>query len=128
MQGIDRIKAERQRQIDDEGWSAAHDDEHDEAELIKAGILYYAHAMRSLRSQPPLSLRHDGAPVGWPWDARWWKPNGPIRDLERAGALVLAERDRLKRGSRKAWVGHCDQKLSIIAHALDSALEAPDAN
>ncbi len=31
----------------------------------------------------------------WPWGKSWWKPSDdPIRDLEKAGALIAAEIDR----------------------------------
>ena len=40
-----------------------------------------------------------GAPFGWPhtWDASWWKPKDRRRDLVRAGALIIAEIERLDR-------------------------------
>ena len=33
----------------------------------------------------------------WPWNESWWKPtpDNRIRDLEKAGALIAAEIDRL---------------------------------
>lgn len=34
---------------------------------------------------------------GWPWDERWWKPEGGRRDLVKAGALIIAEIERLDR-------------------------------
>jgi hypothetical protein len=38
-----------------------------------------------------------GIPIHWPWDASWWKPKDVIRNLVRAGALIAAEIDRLRR-------------------------------
>jgi hypothetical protein len=37
--------------------------------------------------------------VAWPWDKGWWKPtpDNRIRELEKAGALIAAEIDRLQR-------------------------------
>ena len=55
-------------------------------------------------------------PVGFPWEPKWWKPKTPQRDLERAGALCLAELDRLKRAGRES-VGHVDEQLGAIAAA-----------
>ena len=36
-------------------------------------------------------------PGGWPWQRRWWKPVDPAHDLVIAGALCVAEEDRLVR-------------------------------
>jgi hypothetical protein len=41
--GIDLITEERQRQIDEEGYTPEHDDEHDKWEMVFAAISY-AHA------------------------------------------------------------------------------------
>jgi hypothetical protein len=87
MNGIEIIAAERQRQIEQEGWSAEHDDEHREGELGKAAACY---------AQPPeIGVRCQD----WPWDRKWWKPtpSDRIRELAKAGALIAAEIDRLKR-------------------------------
>jgi len=38
-------------------------------------------------------------PAAWPWEWDQWKPSlDPIRNLEKAGALIAAEIDRLRRG------------------------------
>jgi hypothetical protein len=37
----------------------------------------------------------------WPWDRKWWKPKDRRRDLVRAGALILAEIERLDRAAAK---------------------------
>lgn len=33
----------------------------------------------------------------WPWNGRWWKPTNRRRDLIKAGALIVAEIERLDR-------------------------------
>ncbi|NPW56957.1 hypothetical protein HPR97_34090, partial [Pseudomonas aeruginosa] len=35
----------------------------------------------------------------WPWDEEWWKPKSARENLVRAGALVLAEIERLDRSA-----------------------------
>lgn len=106
--------AERQRQISDEGYSVAHDDEHAGGELFLAAVTYWqraigiAHAMR--QSDDGFSV-----PVQWPWAGKWWKPRTCDRDLERAGALCLAEIERLYRAGRSAV--HVDAVLESIANA-----------
>lgn len=36
-------------------------------------------------------------PEGWPWDDVWWKPKDPRTNLVKAGALILAEIERMDR-------------------------------
>ena len=113
------IKAERQRQLDVEGWTPEHDDRHDDGSLLRAAVFYFQHGARK---DFPLHYEKDGAPTGWPWDAKWWKPKTPRRDLERAGALAMAERDRLRRLHRRTEPAL--HKLRLIINAL---AELPDA-
>ena len=97
MSGIERISAERQRQIEEEGWSANHDDLHDRFQLSNAAIAYL---------NPSNS---DHVRKFWPWDWKWWKPVrasmdvpyevAQIRNLVKAGALIAAEIDRLERST-----------------------------
>ena len=91
--GAQLIADERARQVSAEGWTADHDDEHGNRELLKAAICYARHAGRGalhniIRSEPS----------DWPWESNWWKPSfDPIRNLVKAGALIAAEIDRLQR-------------------------------
>ncbi|MFO6370442.1 hypothetical protein ACLBWA_35920, partial [Pseudomonas aeruginosa] len=39
------------------------------------------------------------AALFWPWDEEWWKPKSARENLVRAGALVLAEIERLDRSA-----------------------------
>lgn len=100
---IDEIAAERKRQIEAEGWSENHDDEHGNAELARAAAAYAAHAglfrdARQLASNYRLKAPHEL----WPWHHRWWKPKDPRRDLIRAAALIVAEIERLDRKAARA--------------------------
>ena len=38
----------------------------------------------------------------WPWAAEWWKPGLRRRNLVKAGALILAELERLDRAAERA--------------------------
>lgn len=110
--------AERQRQVSEEGWSSEHDDHHGNGELLLVAGMYYRRAIGQtmpMRKARPISDPTSTVPIGWPWDARWWKPKTPARDLERAGALCLAEIDRLKRKDRP--VAHVEETLSLIVSA-----------
>lgn len=110
-----KIRSERRRQIDVEGWSETHDDTHDDGSLLSVAVFYYQHAARP---EFPLQLIN-GAPEGWPWAPEWWKPKDRHRDLIRAAALCHAEIDRLKRGGRQFI--HVEHKLRLIEGALVGA-------
>jgi len=95
MSVIDEIAAERKRQIEVEGWTAEHDDrEHPHGELTKAAAAY-ALGEGVLGGSPWVWIRL------WPWSPAWWKPKNRRRDLIRAGALIVAEIERLDRASAK---------------------------
>lgn len=92
------VLAERQRQVEAEGWTDEHDDAHWAGELASAGMGYAQSAACQLSHDgEPL----DGLPLFWPWAAEWWKPKNPRRDLVRAAALLLAEIERLDREALK---------------------------
>lgn len=106
MSGIEKIAAERKRQISEEGWGSAHDDQHVEGELISAAICYASYACHDIAYPDAPSLKVEmylGEPGRlWPWDDEWFKPStDPVRNLVKAGALLVAEIDRLERKVRK---------------------------
>lgn len=86
MNAIDDIAAERKRQIEVEGWTTAHDDEHGNAEMTFAAGAYAIAADLPNRAEQL-----------WPWDMNWWKPSSRRRNLVKAGALIVAEIERLDR-------------------------------
>ncbi len=104
---ISDIAAERQRQIDREGWTHGHDDRHHEADELATAAACYA-APHSVDWPLPdddrrgTSRRYANV-LRWPWDRDWWKPggeSGPVdrrRQLVKAGALIVAEIERLDR-------------------------------
>ena len=93
------VMAERQRQIEAEGWSHEHDDAHARGVLARAGAAYaFNISASSLVTIPYLP------PAFWPWNEAWWKPVGFRRDLVKAGALIVAEGekfDRTRKSKRK---------------------------
>lgn len=86
--GVSLIAAECKRQVEVEGWKPEHDDSHTSGELAIAAACY-----ASVGNSRLAILAH------WPWGLRWWKPTAEnrIRELEKAGALIAAEIDRLRR-------------------------------
>lgn len=96
------IVLERMRQITVEGWTPEHDDEHAEYEMAKAAGCYAWIAGQSDK----VRLAFDAPPPpSWPWVKRWWKPKNRRRDLVKAGALILAEIERIDRAERRALGG-----------------------
>lgn len=88
MSVIDEIAAERDRQINREGWTATHDDnEHRPGDLANAAACYAA----SGEHLPSVKR------LLWPFGWNWWKPKTRRRDLIRAGALIVAEIERMDR-------------------------------
>ncbi len=101
--GLTLIITERLRQVAQEGWTPEHDDlEHQAGDLASAALCYTAHASHQVafpNAAPLTAEMYTGRPGRlWPWDSAWWKPSpDPIRNLEKAGALIAAEIDRLLR-------------------------------
>lgn len=86
--GAEMIAAERQRQVEQEGWSAEHDANHHYGALGWAAEAYLHHANCDRADWLP-------APGEWPWAEGDWKPTTTVRNLVKAGALIAAEIDRL---------------------------------
>jgi hypothetical protein len=89
---LEEIAAERGRQMEEEGWTPLHDDDHVAGELAKAGGCYAIWSASTNRGKA-------GHPVQWPWSPHWFKPTTPRRDLIKAAALIVAEIERLDRAS-----------------------------
>ena len=105
--GAGLIAAERRRQIETEGFTAEHDDKHTRRELALAACAYALPKSYCFRGEyiTPQSLFD----LTW-WDQKWFKrsntfnshPENMIPDLIKAGALIAAEIDRLKRQQKAA--------------------------
>ncbi|WP_149603926.1 ead/Ea22-like family protein [Enterobacter hormaechei] len=85
------VLAERQRQQSAEGWTTEHDDDHSCGEMALAASSYAQYAHRK-----PIA---PAIPFNWPWEPEWFKQQGPRRDLVKAGALILAEIERIDRAA-----------------------------
>lgn len=97
LDGVGRIAVERCRQLQVEGWTAEHDDEHRDGTLADAAACY------AMTRRSRLEV---GIEKLWRWGREWWKPASDgsasfvpqrVRDLEKAGGLIAAEIDRLLR-------------------------------
>jgi len=87
--GIELIAEERARQIELEGWTQEHDDQHTAGELAKNAAI--------------CAVRGTDAYVIDPSDGPDWllasKHGEPVKRLIIAGALIAAEIDRLQRAA-----------------------------
>lgn len=98
------VLAERKRQVEREGWTAEHDDEHDSGELALAAACY-ASPKPIYTFTPDYEdgvtgqMLFEGA---WPWDSGWWKPTSRRQNLVKAGALIFAEIERIDRAALPA--------------------------
>ena len=131
MSGTQRIVNERVRQTQVEKFTDAADDHYVDNELLRAAKCYLDYAQwqylcprRAADEFPRNRL------LAWPWDTSWWKPVNSIRALEKAGALIAAEIDRLER-SQKANNTQSGQphpeNVSSAHNAPDNAPALPDA-
>lgn len=84
------VLAERERHKTVEGWTEAHDDTHVEGDMARAAACY---ALVAANYPADDRVIHRF----WPWLDAWWKPTNPRRDLVKAGALIIAEIERLDR-------------------------------
>jgi hypothetical protein len=118
--GVDLIKWERTRQIEEEGYDFEHDDnsDHEEGELAMAAVVY---AMPVRLFEKKIFEGDDDLMLADPWPGTWDREYDKrkrnkagilipekrsrkeiIHDLVKAGALIAAEIDRLLRiGKRK---------------------------
>ena len=94
------VLAERQRQVEAEGWTTEHDDSHHTGEMALAAGCYamYAHHPDYYGTGP----REHRVPRMWSWAEKWWKQAPPRRMLVKAGALILAEIERIDRAAARA--------------------------
>lgn len=91
LTGVELIAAERQRQIEVEGYTSDRDDAMSEAQIACAAACY--------------ALWYAGYDLDltyWPWHIDTWKPKDGLSNLVRAGALIAAEIDRLQRVAEAA--------------------------
>lgn len=88
------IAVERQRQRDFERHETADDDDFTGGELARMAACYANYAAEP---EGRRNAKAGGVPLGWPMRPNLWKPKDRRRDLVRAGALIVAELERLDR-------------------------------
>ena len=114
------IVLERARQLQIEGWTPEHDDQHTESELHRHAMCYAARWRYGWDPEagPGQMMKVvDGVevPGGWVWDASAWKPKDALHDLKRAGALLLAEIARRERAGLP-WGATQEVLLQVVEY------------
>lgn len=125
------VLAERERQISKEGWDSDHDDEHSDGSLAIVAAIYALLSTYSARDRKQhIKIFREGIANGitslidelWPrsWDRHWFKPKNPRRDLVRAGALILAEIERLDRITESGRTALAEGGGECLTHSRPS--------
>ncbi len=102
MNGYARIEAEQNRQINEEHWRAEADDQYTDGQLADAAAAYAGEV-----------------PELWPWAMDSYKPGTRERNLEKAGALWLAEMDRQERAGNPSAAIDAEKEAKQVAFQLD---------
>jgi hypothetical protein len=94
MTGVELIAAERKRQIEEEGFTAEYDDQYSMNELARLAAGYAIPSDERELLQGKGIFRYFLSSNEMEWQAT---PGNRIRELTKAGALIVAEIDRLQR-------------------------------
>lgn len=109
--GLNLIIQERERQINDEGYSSLSDSRYQNNELFHAACCYYAAKRERALGNNPFD-----APSSWPWDAKYWKPtpNDRVRELVKAGALFKANYDLMADEGSYQFMEMCAKEIDKL--------------
>jgi len=91
------VAAERRRQIEVEGWTPEHDDQHGDNSMSIAAACYALQDMAPALEVQTVRVRGLWEWTGWA--SSWFKPKDRRSNLVRAAALLLAEIERLDRSA-----------------------------
>lgn len=99
MNALELIAEKHRTNQEHKGYTAAHDDTHTNGELSAAATCYLDRGWLQIQQRAPREEPRK-PPFIWPFEAAAWKPSDdPIRNLVHAGALIVAEIERLRRKS-----------------------------
>lgn len=126
------VLAERKRQMQVEGFDSARDDGYTNGELGRAAQCYEREA--SQREMVDVAIEGDKwavltgphqegyptMPESWPFPPTWWKPGDRIRELAKAGALYLAEAERLKRAGEPEKASDVEKQALGCCAGIDN--------
>ncbi|MDE4098983.1 hypothetical protein [Phaeobacter gallaeciensis] len=107
MNGIEAIAAERQRQIEEEGWTPENDDQHDDESLAMVAAIFAAPDHLFCQQVDEYDDGTKSVTFYDPWPISWHDGWDRRTDFDRkrllviAGALLAAEIDRLDRAAER---------------------------
>lgn len=93
------IAEERERQIEALGYTPERDQHYGTGQIARAALCYaMPEALRNRPGHKRIEKNGQYVPNEWPFALEYWKPspNDRIRELQKAGALIAAEIDRLQ--------------------------------
>lgn len=95
LEAVERVLAERIRQVEGEGYTPAHDDEHRKSgELAAAGACYLLavhHQNVAYVRTGAMVVQPSSPHPAWPFPRVIWKPASPTRMTIKGTALGLAD-------------------------------------
>lgn len=99
---LGEIEKERHRQVEVEGYTPAHDDEHDRGQLAQASASYVLlHASKQrVTGDRMIHILRGASESAWPWNINERRSTVDRRTLVIAAALLVAEIERLDRAAR----------------------------
>jgi hypothetical protein len=122
MAAIDDVAAERKRQIEGEGYDAAHDDEHINGEIALAACCYAAPDLLFVKDDRANAIIMRDP---WPWEERFDKRryNGNVVLPMKPEHIEIAE--QIARDASCAQGEFGQRVLSIIPYLTDVCDRAP---
>lgn len=110
---IEEIAAERHRQINGEGYTLEHDDQHATGEIARGAAAYAF--IGAIRDDWARHTWHEHALAIWPWHDKTFRPTNARRDLVKAAAMIVAEIGRIDRRERNRHIENaiCTPKILI---------------
>jgi len=101
--GFELVAEERLEQIEKHKFDEERDAQYVNGELVAMAQCY---AATEYDDENGLVISDEHKPDGWPFDdLRYWRPKNKVADLAKAGALYMAEQDRLNAPSGSWTVG-----------------------
>ena len=81
---IDLVKEEREKQINKYGYTAVHDRQHHNTAVLYGALAYLNSTIYSSTA----------GIEDWPFEKESFKPEGDIKNLVKAAAMIIAEIDK----------------------------------
>lgn len=97
------VMMERLEQVERHGYTAAHDDMHDNGDLARGGLAYVMSGLAIAIEDPDLE---DAAANQWPFSRELLRPTDDFTSYVKAAAMLIAEADRIHRARQLAAQFH----------------------